>query len=93
MNWYSELDTRVPSNSRVALFPRGALNVAADATTGGCGSYDDLAERWTTTGFLLGFEVRRPLTLMLALDPLPVLEVGLSICIASTLGPVSDLTM
>lgn len=43
-------------------FRRGTLDVAADVTTGGCGSYDDLAERWTTTGFLLGFEVRQRLS-------------------------------
>ncbi|CAM9721912.1 unnamed protein product, partial [Hapterophycus canaliculatus] len=29
----------------------------SDRATGGCGSYDELAERWTSTGFLLGFEV------------------------------------
>eukprot|EP00903_Cladosiphon_okamuranus_P019670 g18080.t2 len=42
--------------AKLEMMARGTLDVAADVATGGCGSYDDLSERWTTTGFLLGFE-------------------------------------
>eukprot|EP00752_Nemacystus_decipiens_P017766 g15928.t1 len=42
--------------AKLEMMARGTLDVAADPTTGGCDSYQDLAERWTSTGFLLGFE-------------------------------------
>ncbi|CAN0047028.1 unnamed protein product, partial [Ectocarpus fasciculatus] len=43
--------------AKLEMMARGTLDVASDRTTGGCGSYDELAERWVSTGFLLGFEV------------------------------------
>ncbi|CAM9650481.1 unnamed protein product [Ectocarpus sp. 12 AP-2014] len=42
--------------AKLEMMARGTLDVASDRTTGGCGSYDELAERWVSTGFLLGFE-------------------------------------
>ncbi|CAM9878704.1 unnamed protein product [Laminaria digitata] len=43
--------------AKLEMMARGTLDVASDVAAGGCASVDDLARRWTTTGFLLGFEV------------------------------------
>ncbi|CAM9593769.1 unnamed protein product, partial [Scytosiphon promiscuus] len=42
--------------AKLEMMARGTLDVESDRAAGGCGSYDELAERWTTRGFLLGFE-------------------------------------
>ncbi|CAM9337377.1 unnamed protein product, partial [Sphacelaria rigidula] len=57
--------------AKLEMMARGTLNVASDMSTGGCASVEDLAKRWTTTGFLLGFEEPPPLSNFSNITPPP----------------------